>query len=62
MKTLKQCYGDATKRQIAEAVLIDELTEEETMNSKSEWNYINLKKIILIYVGEKFMCAKFRIF
>ena len=45
MKILKQCYGDATKRQIAEAVLIDELTEEETMNSKNEWNYINLKKI-----------------
>ena len=45
VKILKQCYGDATKRQIAEAVLIDELTEEETMNSKNEWNYINLKKI-----------------
>ena len=42
---LKQCFGDATKRHITEAVLIDELTEDETMNSKNEWNYINLRKI-----------------
>ena len=42
---MKQCFGDASKRQITEAVLIDELTENETMHSKSEWNYINLRKI-----------------
>ena len=31
---MKQCFGDASKRQITEAVLIDELTENETMNTK----------------------------
>ena len=42
---MKRCFGDPTKRHISEAVLIDELTDEQTMNSKNEWSYIRLAKV-----------------
>ena len=45
MKITKRCFGDPMKRQIAEAVLIDELTDEQTMKSKNEWSYIRLAKV-----------------
>jgi hypothetical protein len=45
IRIIKRCFGDPTKRQISEAVLIDELTDEQTMNSKNEWSYIRLSKV-----------------
>ena len=38
-------FGKLSKRMITEAVLIDQLKEEETMNSKQEWTYIKLNKV-----------------
>ena len=45
IKMMKRCFGEPTKRQISEAVLIDELTDEQAMNSKNEWSYIRLAKV-----------------
>ena len=45
VKILRNCFGDPTTRRISEAVLIDELTAEETMNAKSEWTYVKLNKL-----------------
>ena len=45
VKILKSCFGDPTTRRITEAVMIDELTAEETMNAKSEWTYVKLNKL-----------------
>lgn len=45
IKVLKKCYGDPTGRRIAEAVLIDKLSSDETMNGKNEWTYIKLNKL-----------------
>ena len=42
VKILKNCFGDLTTRRISEAVLIDELSANETMNAKSEWTYDKL--------------------
>ena len=47
VKILKNCFGDPTFRRTTEAVLIDELTAEETMNAKNEWTYIKLNKITM---------------
>ena len=46
-KVLSQCYGKPTRRMIHEAVLIDELKEGETMNSRREWSYVKLNKVRL---------------
>ena len=40
IKIMKECFGDPTKRHISEAVLIDELTGRQTMNSKNEWSEV----------------------
>ena len=45
VKILKNCFGDPTTRRITEAVLIDELTSEDTMNAKNEWTYVKLNKL-----------------
>lgn len=37
-----KCFGEPATRLITEAVLIDELTNFETMNNKSEWSYVKL--------------------
>ena len=47
VKILKSCFGNSETRRITEAVLIDELTAEETMNAKNEWTYIKLNKITM---------------
>ena len=44
-KVLYKCFGKPTRRLITEAVLIGELSDEETMNSKREWTYTHLDKI-----------------
>ena len=45
VKILRNCFRDPTVRRISEAVLIDELSAEETMNAKTEWTYIRLNKL-----------------
>ena len=45
VKILRKCFGDPTGRKITEAVLIDELSSDETMNGKNEWTYVNLNKV-----------------
>ena len=40
-----KCYGKPSRRLITEAVMIEGLGDMETMNSKSEWAYVNLKKL-----------------
>ena len=42
---LAKCYGKPSRRKITEAVLIDQLPEEESMNSKKEWSYVKLSKV-----------------
>ena len=45
VKVLSNCYGKPSRRLITEAVHIHELGEDETMNSKSEWSYVELDKV-----------------
>ena len=45
LRVIAKCYGKPTKRMITEAVQIGELTGDQTMNNKSEWNYTNLAKV-----------------
>ena len=47
VRILKRCYGRPSRRLIAEAVLINELTECETMNSKHEWSFVELDKVLV---------------
>ena len=44
---LSRCFGEPTTRLITEAVLINELTDDETLNSKSEWNYVSLPRVAI---------------
>ena len=46
-KILAQCFGKPSRRMISEAVYIDELKDSETMNSKREWSYAKLNKVIV---------------
>ena len=45
LKVLAECYGKPSRRLITEAVYIDELTNEMTMNNKNEWSYVKLAKV-----------------
>ena len=45
IEILSRCYGKPSRRMITEAVLIEELNEEETMNSRKEWTYTRLDKV-----------------
>ena len=45
VKILRDCFGDPTGRKVAETVLINELSINQTMNGKKEWSYIKLKKL-----------------
>ena len=42
---LSRCFGKPSRRRITEAVPIDQLPSEETMNNKGEWSYIKLSKV-----------------
>ena len=44
VKILASCYGKPTTRLITEAIHIEEMSEETSMNEKSEWNYIRLPR------------------
>ena len=42
-----ECFGKPTKRMITEAVLIDGMMDDKTMNNKREWTYVRLNKIAI---------------
>ena len=48
IKILAQCYGKPTTRMITEAVMIDELPDENSLNSKSEWTYVKLPRVAVM--------------
>ena len=48
VRLMAQCYGKPTARMIAEAVHIEELPEENTLNSKAEWTYIKLPRVEIV--------------
>ena len=41
---IARCFGHPTSRMISEAVYIDQLSSDRALNSKNEWNYVNLPK------------------
>ena len=45
VKVEAKCGGKPSKRLITEAVMIDELGGDETMNGKNEWSYVKLRKV-----------------
>ena len=45
IKLTDRSYKKASRRKIAEFVLIEQLEPNETMNSKNEWSYMNLNKV-----------------
>ena len=46
-EVIGDCFGKPSKRMITEAVMIEQLDETETMNSKREWTFTKLDKINL---------------
>ena len=48
IKLLASCYGKPTTRLITEAIHIEELPEENTLNEKSEWNYVRLPRVGMV--------------
>ena len=48
VKILAQCYGKPTTRMITEAVMIEELPDEHSLNSKSEWTYVKLPRVAVM--------------
>ena len=45
VKVMNRSFGKASRRMIAESVLIEQLKDGETMNSKQEWTYHKLNKV-----------------
>ena len=45
VQVLRNCYGKPSRRMISEAVLISDLGEDETMNGKQEWTFVQLDKV-----------------
>ena len=43
-----RCFGEPTTRLITEAVLINELEDQDTLNNKNEWSYVRLPNIAII--------------
>ena len=48
VKILASCYGKPTTRLITEAINIEEMPEETSMNEKSEWNYVRLPRVGMV--------------
>ena len=42
MKLVARCYGKPSRRMLTEAVMIGEIPDDCTMNSRNEWNCVNL--------------------
>ena len=45
VKITDKSFGKPSRRMITEAVMIEGLRDEETMNSKQEWTYVKLNKV-----------------
>ena len=45
IRIIAECYGRPSRRMITEAVMIDEIPNDMTMNNKSEWTYVKLAKV-----------------
>ena len=45
MKILSRCFGKPTRRMITEAVMINEMDDEESMNNKNEYGYVKMPKV-----------------
>lgn len=45
VEVLSECFGKPSRRMITEAVAIEELKDDETMNNKREWTYTKLNKV-----------------
>ena len=43
-----KCFGEPTRRMISEAVLINELSDDETLNSRHEWTYVKLPRASIV--------------
>ena len=48
VRLLASCYGKPTTRLITEAIHIEEVPEENSMNEKSEWNYVKLPRVAVV--------------
>jgi hypothetical protein len=47
VKIISRCYGKPTSRMISEAVHIQDLPEENSLNSKAEWTYVKLPRVAI---------------
>ena len=47
-KILASCYGKPSTRLITEAIHIEDVAEENSMNEKSEWNYVKLPRVGIV--------------
>ena len=45
VKVLASCYGKPTTRLITEAVTINEVPEENSLNERTEWNYVRIPHV-----------------
>ena len=45
VKVTDKSFGMPSRRMITESVMIEQLDENETMNSKQEWTYVKLNKV-----------------
>ena len=45
VEVISDCFGKPSRRMITEFVMIEQLKENETMNSKREWTYTKLNKV-----------------
>ena len=46
-KVTDKSFGMPSRRMITESVMIEQLGENETMNSKQEWTYVKLNKVCI---------------
>ena len=44
IKIISRCFGKPTTRLITEAIFINELGDDETLNSRKEWSYVKLPR------------------
>lgn len=45
VRVMAKCYGKPSRRMITEAVRIEEIPEDMTMNNKGEWSYVQLPRL-----------------
>ena len=49
IRIIASCYGKPTTRLITEAIHIEDIPTENTMNEKTEWNYIRLPRVGMVW-------------